>query len=96
MEMHTKKIDEVKAWFQSHTQGALTQSEPKFWILLWVVVAFSAALYYFTYEPLASHVGQHGRLLLSVGYLSIPLLALRNLHLQAFILLSVSILTVLL
>ncbi|MBC3788630.1 hypothetical protein FHK02_5188 [Spirosoma sp. LMG 31448] len=95
MEEQSKVIDRLRELFQSHTAGALTQYQPRFWIIFWVTAVFSATLYYFTYEHLASHLSQDGRLLLLVSYLSLPLLVLRNLHLQAFILLGVSILTVL-
>lgn len=94
MEKQTKQVDKLRAWFQIHTEGALTQYQPKFWVIFWITAALSAVLYYFTYESVASHLGQESRLMLSVSYLSLPLLALRNLHLQAFILLGGSTLAI--
>ncbi|WP_147368002.1 hypothetical protein [Fibrisoma montanum] len=95
MEKQNEMIDNLKVWFQLYTEGALTQHQPKFWVIFWITVVLSAILYYFTFDPIASHLGKDGRLLLLVSYLSLPLLVLRNLHLQAFILLGGSILTVL-
>lgn len=95
MEKQSEMVDNLKIWFQRHTEGALTQYQPKFWVIFWITALFSAILYYFTFDIIASHLGKDGRFLLSVSYLSLPLLALRNLHLQAFILLGGSILTML-
>lgn len=95
MEKQSEMIDNLKSWFQRHTEGALTQYQPRFWVIFWITALCSAILYYFTFDSIALHLGKDGRLLLSASYLSLPLLALRNLHGQAFILLGVSLLTLL-
>ena len=96
MEERSEVINKLRAWHLHHTQGALTQHQPKFWVIFWITAAIGLALYYVTAEYRTHHLGQDSRFLLSVSCLSLPLLVLRRLHLHAFILLGISLMSVLL
>ncbi|AQG81129.1 hypothetical protein [Spirosoma montaniterrae] len=94
MEKHSETTLKRRAWYQKHTEDALTQYEPKFWIIFWVTAAVGVALQYLTAEHIAPYLNQDGRFILSVSCLSLPLLALRNLHLQAFTILGISLVSI--
>lgn len=96
MEDQNEAINKVRRWFQKHTQDALTQYQPKFWIIFWVTAALSFGLYYSTYDAISPYLNQKGRFLLLMGYLCLPLLSLRNLHPLAFVYLGGGILSVVL